>query len=669
MHPTWFVGYRPILGAMCGVAGLLDPSSRVRDARVVLDRMSDALQHRGPDDSGVWWQPPLPVGVAHRRLAVMDPTPAGHQPMVSASGRWVIAWNGEVYNAPELRVELDRAGIAAWRGHSDTEVMLATLDAWGLERSLDRWRGMFAGAIMDLERRVLHLIRDGAGKKPMVWGWIDGVLGFASELRALRAMGRSMPPVHEGAVAAFLRYGCVPGEQTILRGIFRVPPGAVLSWSIDAAAGALPQRLDWWNPLRVARACESDPLPTDVSQVPRQLQERIDAAVARRLRSDVPLGVCLSGGIDSALIAASAARLTGSAIHTFTLGFDVAGYDESAAAQSTARAIGSKHALRIASGADVLAAATRLSQVHDEPFADSSQIGFLMLSEFVRGSVTVALSGDGGDEVLGGYERCAAIASWWSARLGGRGWVARMQAGFSRQMAPLLVRLLQRVPQLTGQGSAVRLYEKLEKIRALVLSESLDGAIDALSSIGPESASLLAKAAQPLARLQDADDAITSDGVLRRVLREEFAGALVDDLLVKVDRTSMSVALEVRSPFLDRDLVEWAWRLPIAAKVRFGRDHRSFTCKWAARELARSVVPEVADLPKMGFGVPIAAWLRGPLRPWAESLLSRSAISRAGLLRADAVERLWQQLLAGDDAPRHQVWSVLMLQAWSERWR
>jgi asparagine synthase (glutamine-hydrolysing) len=512
-------------------------------------------------------------------------------------------------------------------------------------------------------------MRDGAGKKPMVWGWVDGVLGFASELRAMRAMGRSMPPVHDGAVAAFLRYGCVPGEQTILRGIFRVPPGAVLSWSIDGAVGAEPRRLDWWNPLRVARACESDPLPTDVSQVPRQLQQHIDVAVARRLRSDVPLGVCLSGGIDSALIAASAARLTGSAIQTFTLGFDVEGYDESAAAQSTARAIGSKHALRIASGADVLAAATRLSQVHDEPFADSSQIGFLLLSEFVRGSVTVALSGDGGDEVLGGYERCAAIASWWSARLGGRGRVARMQAGFSRQMAPLLVRLLRRVPQLTGQGSAVRPYEKLEKVRALVLSESLDGAIDALSSIGPDSASLLANAAQPLARLQDADDAITTDGILRRVLREEFAGALVDDLLVKVDRTSMSVALEVRSPFLDRDLVEWAWRLPIAAKVRFGRKQRSFKCKWAARELARSVVPEVADLPKMGFGVPIAVWLRGPLRPWAESLLSRSAVSRAGLLRVDGVQQLWQRLLAGDDTPRHQVWSMLMLQAWSDRWR
>ncbi|MFM7480450.1 MAG: asparagine synthase (glutamine-hydrolyzing) [Planctomycetota bacterium] len=654
---------------MCGIAGFLDPSARVRDARGVLDRMSDALQHRGPDDSGMWWQPSLPLGLAHRRLAVVDLSPSGHQPMTSESGRYVIAWNGEVYNATELRRELDQARGQRWRGHSDTEAMLATLDAWGIERSVDRWRGMFAGAVIDLERRVLHLMRDGAGKKPMVWGWVDGVLGFASELRAMRAMGRSMPPVHDGAVAAFLRYGCVPGEQTILRGIFRVPPGAVLSWSIDGAVGAEPRRLDWWNPLRVARACESDPLPTDVSQVPQQLQEHIDVAVARRLRSDVPLGVCLSGGIDSALIAASAARLTGSAIQTFTLGFDVEGYDESAAAQSTARAIGSKHALRIASGADVLAAATRLSQVHDEPFADSSQIGFLLLSEFVRGSVTVALSGDGGDEVLGGYERCAAIASWWSARLGGRGRVARMQAGFSRQMAPLLVRLLRRVPQLTGQGSAVRPYEKLEKVRALVLSESLDGAIDALSSIGPDSASLLANAAQPLARLQDADDAITTDGILRRVLREEFAGALVDDLLVKVDRTSMSVALEVRSPFLDRDLVEWAWRLPIAAKVRFGRKQRSFKCKWAARELARSVVPEVADLPKMGFGVPIAVWLRGPLRPWAESLLSRNAVSRAGLLRVDGVQQLWQRLLAGDDTPRHQVWSMLMLQAWSDRWR
>lgn len=654
---------------MCGIAGFLDPSARVRDARGVLDRMSDALQHRGPDDSGMWWQPSLPLGLAHRRLAVVDLSPSGHQPMTSESGRYVIAWNGEVYNATELRRELDQARGQKWRGHSDTEAMLATLDAWGIERSVDRWRGMFAGAVIDLERRVLHLMRDGAGKKPMVWGWVDGVLGFASELRAMRAMGRSMPPVHDGAVAAFLRYGCVPGEQTILRGIFRVPPGAVLSWSIDGAVGVEPRRLDWWNPLRVARACESDPLPTDVSQVPQQLQQHIDVAVARRLRSDVPLGVCLSGGIDSALIAASAARLTGSAIQTFTLGFDVEGYDESAAAQSTARAIGSKHALRIASGADVLVAATRLSQVHDEPFADSSQIGFLLLSEFVRGSVTVALSGDGGDEVLGGYERCAAIASWWSARLGGRGRVARMQAGFSRQMAPLLVRLLRRVPQLTGQGSAVRPHEKLEKMRALVLSESLDGAIDALSSIGPDSASLLANAAQPLARLQDADDAITTDGILRRVLREEFAGALVDDLLVKVDRTSMSVALEVRSPFLDRDLVEWAWRLPIAAKVRFGRKQRSFKCKWAARELARSVVPEVADLPKMGFGVPIAVWLRGPLRPWAESLLSRNAVSRAGLLRVDGVQQLWQRLLAGDDTPRHQVWSLLMLQAWSDRWR
>lgn len=654
---------------MCGVAGFLDPSARVRDARVVLDRMSDALQHRGPDDSGVWWQPPLPIGLAHRRLAVIDPAPTGHQPMASETGRWLIGWNGEIYNAPELRIELDRAGMRGWRGHSDTEVMLATLDAWGIERAVERWRGMFAGAVVDLERRVLHLIRDGAGKKPMVWGWIDGVLGFASELHALRAIGRAMPPVHDGAVAAYLRYGCVPGEQTILRGIFRVPPGAVLSWPVDGAVGAEPQRLEWWNPLRVARACESKPLSIDAAEIPRQLQEQIDAAVARRLRSDVPVGVCLSGGIDSALIAASAARLTGSTIHTFTLGFDVEGFDESAAAQSTARVIGSKHALRIATSTDVIAAATRLSQVYDEPFSDSSQIAVLLLSEFVRGSVTVALSGDGGDEVLGGYERSAAIASWWSARLGGRGWVASVQAAAARRMMPMLAPLLRRAPGLMARGGISRPHEKLEKLSALVRSESLGAAIDALSSIGVDGSLLLAKSAQPLARLQDADDAITTEGILRRVLREEFAGQLIDDLLVKVDRASMSVALEVRSPFLDRDLVEWAWRLPMDAKVRFGHKQRSFVCKWAARELARSVVPEVANLPKMGFGVPIAAWLRGPLRPWAESLLSRSVVSRAGLLRAEGVQSLWQRLLAGDDAPRHQVWSVLMLQAWSERWR
>ncbi|NBX35848.1 MAG: asparagine synthase (glutamine-hydrolyzing) [Planctomycetes bacterium] len=654
---------------MCGVAGFLDPSGRVRDPRAVLDRMSSALQHRGPDDSGLWWQPPLPLGLAHRRLAVIDPTPAGHQPMASASGRWVIAWNGEVYNAPEIRAELERAANCSWRGHSDTEVMLASLDAWGIERSIDRWRGMFAGAVVDLHLRVLHLIRDGAGKKPMVWGWIDGVLSFASEFRALRSMGLAMPRVHDGAVAAFLRYGSVPGEQTILQGIFRVPPGALLSWAIDGAVGAQPQRLDWWNALRVARACEADPLPSDPAEMPRQLQERIDAAVGRRLRSDVPLGVCLSGGIDSALIAASAARLSGAAIHTFTLGFDVEGYDERAAAQSTARAIGSKHALRIVSDADVIAAASRLADVHDEPLADSSQIAGLLLSEFVRGSVTVALSGDGGDEVLGGYERCAAIASWWSARLGGRGWLPKLQAAQARYLLPPLLPLLRSMPQLLGRGRVTRPLEKLDRVRALVRSESLEEAIDALASVGLESGSLLAKPASPLQRAHDSDGAVTTGGLLRRILREEFAGPLIDDLLVKVDRTSMSVALEVRSPFLDRDLVEWAWRMPIEAKVRYGHKQRSFTCKWAARELARSIAPKVADLPKMGFGVPIAAWLRGPLRPWAESLLSRSAVSRAGLMHADSVHRLWQQLLAGDDAPRHQVWAVLMLQAWSERWR
>jgi asparagine synthase (glutamine-hydrolysing) len=589
--------------------------------------------------------------------------------MASASGRWVIAWNGEVYNAPELRAHLDRAGANAWRGHSDTEAMLASLDAWGIGRSVDCWRGMFACAVIDLELRELHLIRDGAGKKPLVWGWIDGVLGFASEFRALRAMGCAMPPVHDGAVAAVLQYGYLPGEQTILQGIFRVPPGSVLSWSIDGGVGAQPRRQDWWNPLRVARACEADPLSVDASQIPQQLQRQIDAAVARRLRSDVPLGVCLSGGIDSALIAASAARMNGSPIHTFTLGFEVEGYDESAAAQSTARAIGSKHALRIAKGADVVAAVTRLSTVHDEPFADSSQIGFLLLSEFARESVTVVLTGDGADEVLGGYERCAAVASWWSARLGGRGRRTQLQASGALLMMPLLWPLFRRATWLMRRGAVARPHEKLDKLRALLLSQSVDAAIDALRTVGPESASLLAESALPLTHAHDADDSITTDGLLRRVLREEFAGSLIDDLLVKADRTSMSVALEVRSPFLDRDLVEWAWRLPVSAKVRFGHRHRSFTGKWAARELARSVVPEIADLPKMGFGVPIAAWLRGPLRPWAESLLSRSVVSRAGLLRADSVERLWQKFLMGDDAPRHQLWAVLMLQAWSERWR
>ncbi len=629
---------------MCGIAGFIDPRGQLSDPRTTLEAMASSLSHRGPDDSGVWWDEHLRVGFSHRRLSIIDLTSAGHQPMVSASGRFTIVFNGEIYNAGELRGELDARVRIAWRGRSDTEMMLEAIDAWGVAEAARKFNGMFAFAVWDKQAQTLHLVRDPMGKKPLYYGWIGRVFAFASELKGIAPVSSGALDVDRSALAAYLRLGHVPGSQCIHPNLRKLPAGQIASMQVRAECGTQPTIATFWSANDRAQACEAHLLVETDSALIDQLQTHLHSAVSRRMISDVPLGAFLSGGVDSALVVALMSRASSSRIKTFTIGFDNAAYDESARARATARALGTDHTEVVATARDAMAIIPRLCNIYDEPFADSSQIPTVMLSELTRSKVTVALSGDGADELLGGYDRYL-VAPRMFAKL-------RFQPMFIR-------RFMANCLSMVAGRSGSRLHEKLDRVASIIALSDFESVYRALSSSG-EGAEILVIGAggeqeSHLKRWHGDAQSIAS-----KMMHRDFVSYLVDDLLVKVDRASMSVGLEVRSPYLDREFVEWSWRVPMSAKIRGGRG------KWISYQLANRLVPGgFPNQPKLGFGVPIAAWLRTDLRDWAEDLLDERRLARDGFFHPKETRARWEAFLAGREIDRHLIWAVLMFQSWN----
>ena len=642
---------------MCGIAGLFDPRGALRDPAGALAAMGAPLAHRGPDDHGLLWDAATRVGFAHRRLAIIDLSSHGHQPMTSASGRVTIAANGELYNAPDLRRDLDAVSSRAWRGHSDTEVMVEAIDQWGCEEAARRFNGMFAFALLDHSRRVLTLARDGVGKKPLVMGWMGGVFAFASELTALRELARvsgagrlSVDPV---AIDDLLRHGCISGLRTIHPGITRVPPGTLVSLRCtgDGGPAIAPLVHSFWSAREeMARARQLGPRRDDPSLL-LDFERVLDAAVERRMASDVPLGAFLSGGVDSAIIVALMARHASTRVRSFTIGFDSPEYDETEAAADSARTIGTDHTSAIISARDATAIVPQLQGIYDEPFADSSQVPTLMLCALTRAHVRVALSGDGADELLGGYDRYAVAPQ-----------IRRLARGLPSPLRHLAVASLRAfarlapdevIAGLTRLGLArgvARPREKAERAAAFLGAQSTraDGLVRGVPP-GPS---------------HGPDDAMADDDCAQWMMDDDFCNSLVDDLLVKIDRASMSMALEVRSPFLDRDVAEFAWRVPMSAKIHADGG------KWLSRQLARKLLgPSFGGSPKMGFGAPIHEWLRTDLRPWAEDLLSSASLARDDHLDAPAVRARWEAFLAGHLEDRHLIWSLLSYRSWVQAQR
>lgn len=642
---------------MCGIAGLWVRAGAMPGSALsaAAEAMGGALWRRGPDSAGLWSDADAGIALAHRRLAVVDLSAAGAQPMASACGRYVLCFNGEIYNHAALRRELDAAGAHPWRGHSDTEVLLALIAAHGLEAALQRCVGAFALALWDRQTRSLQLARDRLGEKPLYYGWSQGRLLFGSELKALRMVPGFAPAIAPGALSLYLRANCVAAPWSILQDVYKVCPGeVVLLDSPEQSAGPAPGK-PYWSLAQVIGRGEA---ALDADAAERQLEALLLDAVGQQVLADVPVGAFLSGGVDSSLVTALMARVSAAPVRTFTIGFDAAGFDEAPHARAVAQHLGTDHTELYLDAAQVRAEIPALPDLYDEPFADSSQLPSILVSRLARQAVTVALSGDAGDELFCGYNRYLVSRRTWQGLRRVPGPLRRLAGAGLGLVPPAAWDRLGRLP--VGPGVPM-LGAKLGKLGMMLRGDLSTRAIYRASSeewfgalpllCDPGLASTVDQTASLRATPEEA------------MMQWDMAGYLTDDILVKVDRASMASSLEVRVPLLDHRVVELAWSLPLALKKRDGRG------KWLLRRILSGHVPDaLIDRPKAGFAVPIGAWLRGDLRDWAEDLLDPRHLSLGGLIDPAPVRQRWAQHLAGTHDWTGSLWGMLMLQAWARRW-
>jgi asparagine synthase (glutamine-hydrolysing) len=646
---------------MCGLAGIISDSIPPDGFEATLRRMGDAIAHRGPDDSGTWVDSSAGVGLVHRRLSILDLSPAGHQPMVSASGRFVIAFNGEIYNHLDIRRSIEELRAAvAWRGHSDTETLLAGFDAFGIENTLQQTVGMFAIAVWDRQRRSLVLARDRMGEKPLYYGYAERTLVFGSELKALLPVPGFNPQICHRALALLMRDNCVPSPYSIYKGVAKLPPATWLEFSLDAVRRqAWPEPNAYWTAKEAALAGVANPLQfaSDV-EAADGLEAVLRQSLAGQMVADVPVGAFLSGGVDSSTAVALMQAQSARPVKTFTIGFKEDGYDEAVFAKDVARHLGTEHTELYVSPQEALNVIPKLPEIYCEPFADSTQIPNFLVSQLARQRVTVSLSGDGGDELFGGYDRYFLAMRIW-------GKISRIPPAMRRAAAATILsvppsawdRLYGRVGGLIhGSRRWPSPGDKLHKGASLLSSASGPALYRHLQNQWSP-ADIVIGAAEP--ETQMARDSLPS--LAEYMMQLDSVTYLPDVILVKVDRAAMAVGLETRAPLLDHRLYEYAWRTPLHYKMRNG------TGKWLLRQvLYRHVPRELIDRPKKGFSVPIGSWLRGPLREWADELLNETRLRNEGFLNPAPIRRKWQEHLSGTRDWKYQLWTVLMFQAWHE---
>lgn len=644
---------------MCGLVGFRSLSRSRDDDEVLARAMADRIRHRGPDDEGVWLDRDAGFAVAHRRLSILDLSPAGHQPMHSASGRWVLAYNGEIYNHLALRGQLEGQGAApAWRGHSDTETLLACIEAWGVERTLKASVGMFAFALWDRAERSLTLARDRVGEKPLYYGWQGETFLFGSELKALRAHPAFNAAVDRGALALLLRHNYVPAPYSIYQGIHKLPPGTWLRLGMGQREVA---PVAYWSLAEVAERGTGAPFAGSQAEALDELERHLGDAVRGQMVADVPLGALLSGGIDSTAITALMQANSARPVRTFTIGFDEKQYDEATHARAVAAHLGTDHTELRLSGDDALQLVPSLPQMYDEPFADSSQLPTHLVMKLARQHVTVALSGDAGDELFGGYNRYFLGPKAWR----GIGWMPMamrraLGAGLTAFPADTMNRHL---GPLAARSGIATFGDKAHKLGARLRDVgSLDDLYVSLVSEWPDPAGMVVGGRMPPNLLDERPRWPALPDPVARMMALDSLTYLPDDILVKVDRASMAASLETRAPFLDRDVIELAWSLPMHMKLRDGQG------KWLLRRLVDRHVPAaLMARPKMGFGIPLDQWLRGPLREWAETLLAEDRLKAEGYLDPRPVRAAWLRHQRGEASFGYRLWSVLMFQAWLEQ--
>ncbi len=647
---------------MCGFAGFLTAEvvGSIGNFEDVVTGMALPLKHRGPDDAGVWVDATAGIALSHRRLSIIDLSAAGHQPMHSHCGRYVLVLNGEIYNHKALRTELQNMGSApVWGGHSDTETLLAGFAAWGVVDTLKRTVGMFAFALWDRVEHCLVLGRDRFGEKPLYYGWGANAFLFGSELKALRAYPGFDNPINRGALALYMQHSTVPAPYSIYEDIFKLQPGHVLTIrSADLLSRTLSTE-PYWCLTEAVRDGLANPIVNEIEAV-SMLESALQEAVALQAVADVPLGAFLSGGVDSSTIVALMQAQSERPVQTFTVGFDEAGFDESPHALAVAKHLGTEHHEIRLTADYARSVIPLLPQLYDEPFADSSQIPTYLVCNAARQQVTVALSGDAGDELFGGYNRY-----FWTEHIWNR--IAWMPLGVRERLGTYIQKVPMERWDLLGRMLPVelgiaRIGDKAHKLaHRMKTVKSLDDLYRSLVTEWPEEIDLVKGAIRLPTSLDDKRIVVGIIDIEHRMMLWDSLTYLPDDILTKVDRAAMGVSLETRVPFLDHRVAELAWRLPLNMKIR-GKEG-----KWALRQVLYKYVPrELIERPKAGFGIPVGQWLLGPLRDWAEALLDKRRLEQEGYLNPKPIREIWQQHLSGRHDWTVRLWTVLMFQAWLE---
>jgi len=625
---------------MCGFSGYFTNKKFSTDESSLLEAMGRSIINRGPDGGGYWFDSAAGIGLSHRRLAIVDLTAAGHQPMHSSSGRFVIAFNGEIYNHGELRALLEESGLSpTWNGHSDTETLLECFEHWGIEKTLQATVGMFAIALWDTRQNELVLARDRLGEKPLYWGWQNDVLLFGSELKALKIHPAFCADIDRDALALYLRHNYVPAPYSIYQGIEKLKPGHYVRIAIDQRRSDV-KAFPFWSFNRAVEAGLASPLQSDANAVVDTLEAQLSESIGMQMLADVPLGAFLSGGVDSSLVVGLMQKQSPRPVKTFTIGFSEAGFNEAEHALAVSRHLGTEHTEIYVQSKDALDVIPDLPNIYCEPFADSSQIPTFLVSRLARQQVTVTLSGDAGDELFGGYNPYQFAPRIW-------GKISQVPLPLRRFASATL--------------KALPIKGKVEKLVDILDTPSREDFYRQLVSHWKTPSSVVIGAKEPITVLDTSSAWPATQRYEEWMMAMDAQTYMADDILVKVDRAAMASSLETRVPMLDHRVVELAWRIPLDMKIRGG------VGKWVLREvLYRHVPRELIERPKKGFSIPIATWLRGPLRDWSESLLDEGRLRREGFFHPAPIRRAWEQHLSGRADHSSKLWGVLMFQAWLE---
>lgn len=653
---------------MCGITGFIDLSRHLSrdELEMTVARMTETLVHRGPDDGGVWSDRDAGIALGHRRLAIIDLTPQGHQPMLSPSGRYVMVFNGEIYNFQDIRNELDgnQAISPVWRGHSDTEVMLAAFERLGVEEAVKRFVGMFAFALWDRHQKQLFLGRDRLGEKPLYYGTCGKTFFFASELKALLHYPAFRPEINRNAVALYMRHSYIPAPYSIYDGVHKLLPGTILTIGADVqgwsgSSSFVPK--PYWQARSIAQNGVVEPFTGTDTEATEHLDRLLRAAVQRQMVADVPLGMFLSGGVDSSTIAAVMQAQCSRPVRTFTIDYGEKIFSEADHAKSVAHHLGTDHTALSVAPEQALEAVTRMATIYDEPFSDASQVPTFLLSQLTRKHVTVCLSGDGGDELFAGYNRHFRGRELWHAF---KRWPVGMRRGIATFLTSVSPQAWDRIVGWLNWALPVNYRERvpgerLHKLAGILAANSPEALYYDLVSHWKDPLSVVRNASESLTVVTDRGQWPSLDDFTHMMMYLDLVSYLPDDILVKVDRAGMGVGLETRMPFLDHSIVEFAWKVPLSMKIRSGQG------KWLLRQvLYRYVPPKLIERPKMGFGMPLSVWLRGPLKEWAESLLDEKRLREEGYFNPGPIRKKWGEHLSGRINWQYHLWDILMFQEW-----